>query len=83
MLTSPRMLGLLRAGRLGFITTNEMHHFQFQQISHAWQAVYYSHALLSHWGSPTRLLLTDMDEFLVVPPAIGSLQVGGSACCLQ
>ena len=43
------------------------------------QTVMYNYAILAFWGTPTRLLLTDIDEFLLLQPqaTLGALQSHG------
>ena len=70
----------MRAGQLELVLWDHMGECVGPPHMRCWQPLVYSHALLEAWGSGTRLLISDIDEYFVLPAANASLAGALQGC---
>ena len=70
----------MRAGQLELVLWDHMGECVGPAHMRCWQPLVYSHALLEAWGGGTRLLISDIDEYFVLPTANTSLAGALQGC---
>ena len=66
-LADKRLKAFLRAGQLEIVLWDFMGECSGPPHMRCWQPIVYSHALLEAWGCNTYLLISDIDEYFVLP----------------
>ena len=63
----------MRAGQLELVLWDHLGQCMGPKHMRCWQPLVYSHAVLEAWGGSARLLISDIDEYFVLPQANASL----------
>ena len=79
-LGSEQLRAFVRAGQLELVLWDHMGECKGAPHMRCWQPLVYSHALLEAWGSGTHLLISDIDEYFVLPTGNTSLAGALQGC---
>ncbi len=64
-----RLRAFVRAGQLELVLWDHLGECVGPPHMRCWQPIVYSHAILEAWGSGLHLLISDIDEYFVLPKA--------------
>ena len=73
-LADERLKAFVRAGQLELVLWDHLGECVGPPHMRCWQPLVYSHAVLEAWGSGAYLLISDIDEYFVLPKPDTSLE---------
>ena len=62
-----QLRALIRSGKIELVLWDHLGECEGPPHMRCWQPLVYSHAILEAWGTDVYLLITDIDEFFVLP----------------
>ena len=79
-LRDERLQAYVRAGQLELVLWDHLGQCKGPKHMRCWQPLVYSHAVLEAWGGGARLLISDIDEYFVLPRVNTSLATSLEFC---